>query len=410
MESCDLTPLVAYDEALQQLVAAVRPVTGVRDAELRLVRGAVLAEDIIAPINVPGCAVSSMDGYAVNCKDISVEGETRLPVSQRIPAGHPAAPLDFGSAARLFTGAPIPTGADAVVMQEQVIADGDFAIFSAQPTPGANIRPVGNDIVQGATILRAGHRLRAQDLGLAASVGLCTLPVRKPLRVGIFFTGDELVESGQRIEPYQIFDSNRYTLNAFLETLGCEIVDLGIVGDTREATLDAMRRSASLADLVITSGGVSVGDEDHVRIAIETLGELRLWRLGIKPGKPLAFGRIDGTHFVGLPGNPVSVFVTFCLFVCPLIRLMQGRHWEKPLPFEVEAGFDWPRPDSRREFLRARLVAVAEGRVVAEIFPKQDSGILTSTVWADGLIEVPENYRIKRGDRVKYLAFSQFVD
>ena len=408
MDSCDTTPLLAYDEALERLTAGVEPVGKIVARELREALGAVLAESIESALDVPGCAMSAMDGYAISTADLAAYGRTRLPLSQRIPAGADALPLEPGSAARIFTGAPVPPGADAVVMQEQVEAGDDEISFGVRPASGSNIRPLGNDIRRGTTVLDAGRRLRAQDIGIAASIGLRKLPVYAPIRVGMFFTGDELVEPGEELSGGKIYDSNRYTLHGLLEAMGCEIVDLGLVGDTLEATRRAMRDAAARADLVVTSGGVSVGEEDHVRIALQQLGELRLWRLAIKPGKPLAYGRIDGTAFVGLPGNPVSVFATFCLFVCPLIRLLQGRVWQKPIALPVPADFDWPRPDSRREFLRARLARDGDGRTVAQIYPNQDSGVLTSTVWADGFVEIAENRTVRAGDTVDYLPFAQF--
>jgi molybdopterin molybdotransferase len=409
MDSCDNNPLLAYDAALERLTDGLESLGRIVESELRAALGAVLAADVESSIDVPGCAMSAMDGYAVNTADLAVEGSTRLPLTQRIPAGAAAEPLAPGSAARIFTGAPVPDGADAVIMQEQVEAGDGEIRFDARPASGSNVRPAGNDICRGTRILRRGQRLRAQDIGIAASVGLQSLPVYAPLRVGIFFTGDELVEPGQDLSGGKIYDSNRYTLHGLLTALGCEIVDLGLVGDTLDATRDAMRRAASRADLVITSGGVSVGEEDHVRIALEQLGELRLWRLAIKPGKPLAYGRIDGTPFLGLPGNPVSVFATFCLFVCPVIRILQGRDWQKPIALPVTADFDWPRPDSRREFLRARLARNGDGRTVVQIYPNQDSGVLTSTVWADGFVEIAENATVSSGDTVDYLPFAQFL-
>lgn len=409
MDSCDNNPLLAYDAALERLTDGLEPLGRIVESELRAALGAVLAADVESSIDVPGCAMSAMDGYAVNTADLAVDGSTRLPLTQRIPAGAAAEPLAPGSAARIFTGAPVPDGADAVIMQEQVEAGDGEIRFDARPASGSNVRPAGNDIRRGTRILRRGQRLRAQDIGIAASVGLQSLPVYAPLRVGIFFTGDELVEPGQDLSGGKIYDSNRYTLHGLLTALGCEIVDLGLVGDTLDATRDAMRRAASRADLVITSGGVSVGEEDHVRIALEQLGELRLWRLAIKPGKPLAYGRIDGTPFLGLPGNPVSVFATFCLFVCPVIRILQGRDWQKPIALPVTADFDWPRPDSRREFLRARLARNGDGRTVVQIYPNQDSGVLTSTVWADGFVEIAENATVSSGDTVDYLPFAQFL-
>ncbi|MCP3687076.1 MAG: molybdopterin molybdotransferase MoeA, partial [Gammaproteobacteria bacterium] len=251
---------------------------------------------------------------------------------------------------------------------------------------------------------------RPQDIGLAASVGLQQLPVFEKIRVGMFFTGDELVEPGETLTAGKIYDSNRYTLYGLVKALGCEIVDLGLVGDTLQATRQAMLNAASKADLVVTCGGVSVGEEDHVRIAMEALGELHMWRLRIKPGKPLAFGQIEQTAFIGLPGNPVSVFVTFCLFACPFIKAMQGRKWLKPQPLRVKAGFDWPRPDNRREFLRARLETSSSGERMVTIYPTQDSAVLTSTVWADGFVEVAEGQTVQAGELVDYLSFTQFLE
>jgi len=408
MNRCDTSPLLAYHEALEQLTSSVAALGKVVDKPLLQTQGAVLAESIESRIDVPGCAMSSMDGYAINTADLAASGETALPLSQRIAAGTAGVTLATGTAARIFTGAPIPDGADAVIMQEQVDADDHGIRFDSRPTSGNNIRPAGNDIRSGTLILHKGCRLRAQDIGLAASVGLQTLPVYEPLKVGMFFTGDELVEPGQKLGAGKIYDSNRYTLHGLLESMDCEIIDLGLVGDTLAATSEAMERASTQADLVVTTGGVSVGEEDHVRIAIEQLGELRLWRLAIKPGKPLAYGQINETAFIGLPGNPVSVFATFCLFVCPVIQILQGRTWHEPIALPVSADFDWPKPDSRREFLRARLALDANGQTVAQIYPNQDSGVLTSTVWADGFVEIAENQTVQAGEPVNYLPFAQF--
>ncbi len=408
MNRCDTSPLLAYDEALEQLTASVSPRGKTASKPLLQTLGAVLAQSIESQIDVPGCAMSAMDGYALNTADLAEHGTTILPLSQRITAGEAAVPLAPGTAARIFTGAPVPPGADAVIMQEQVEQQGRNIRFDSRPAGGDNVRPAGNDIRRGTTILSKRSRLRAQDIGLAASIGMQNLPVFTPIRVGVFFTGDELVEPGETLAPGKIYDSNRYTLHGLLEGMGCEVVDLGLIGDTLDATREAMRSAATQADLVVTTGGVSVGEEDHVRIAMEQLGELRLWRLAIKPGKPLAYGQINGTAFMGLPGNPVSVFATFCLFVCPVIQIMQGKEWHKPIALPVKADFDWPKPDSRREFLRARLTTDADQQARVQIYPNQDSGVLTSTVWADGFVEIAENQTVRAGEIVSYLPFAQF--
>ncbi len=412
MINCDppQVPLVSYDDALRSLLSQVSAIEAVENKPLLKALSRILAQSIQSSINVPPADNSAMDGYALNTADIAIEGKTSLAVSQRIAAGDTGQTLKPGTAARIFTGAPIPPGANAVIMQEQVEAIVDTIEFEVRPTEQQNIRPAGNDIKVDDQILDRGCLLRPQALGLAASVGLQSLPVYQKIRVGIFFTGDELVEPGKALAPGKIYDSNRYTLHGMLQKLGCDIVDLGLVGDTLEATKAAMLEATEKADLVVTCGGVSVGEEDHVRIAIEQLGDLHLWRLAIKPGKPLAFGKINQTPFIGLPGNPVSVFATFMLFVSPVIKTLQGRYWQKPTAIPVTAGFDWPKPDSRREFLRARLEQDEDLALVARIYPNQDSGVLTSTAWAQGFVEIAEGATVKMGDKVDYLPFSEFLD
>jgi len=412
MNKCDTPqiPLVSYDDALNSLLSQVSATQAVENKPLLETLSRILAQSIQSTINVPPADNSAMDGYAINTGDVAPAGTTRLTVSQRIAAGETGKALESGTAARIFTGAPIPKGANAVIMQEQVEAIAGVIEFKVRPTEQQNIRLAGNDIKVDDNILDQGCLLRPQALGLAASVGLQSLPVYQKIRVGIFFTGDELVEPGQTLAPGKIYDSNRYTLHGMLQKLGCEIVDLGLVGDTLEATKAAMLEATDKADLVVTCGGVSVGEEDHVRIALEQLGDLHLWRLAIKPGKPLAFGKINQTPFIGLPGNPVSVFATFMLFVSPVIKTMQGRHWQKPTAIPVTAGFDWPKPDSRREFLRARLEQDDSLGLVARIYPNQDSGVLTSTDWAHGFVEIGEGATTKIGDKVDYLPFSEFLD
>ena len=412
MNSCDppQVPLVSYDDALRSLLNKVSATEMVENKPLLEALSRILAQSIQSSINVPPADNSAMDGYAINTADIATAGTTKLRVSQRIAAGDTGQTLKAGTAARIFTGAPIPPGANAVIMQEQVEAIADTIEFKVRPSEQQNIRPAGNDIKIDDKILDQGCLLRPQALGLAASIGLQSLSVFQKIRVGIFFTGDELVEPGEVLAPGKIYDSNRYTLHGMLQKLGCDIVDLGLVGDTLEATKAAMLEATGKADLVVTCGGVSVGEEDHVRIAIEQLGDLHLWRLAIKPGKPLAFGKINQTPFIGLPGNPVSVFATFMLFVSPVIKTLQGRYWQKPTAIPVTAGFDWPKPDSRREFLRARLEQDEDLALVARIYPNQDSGVLTSTAWAQGFVEIAEGATVKTGDEINYLPFSEFLD
>jgi molybdopterin molybdotransferase len=412
MNSCDppQVPLVSYDDALRSLLNKVSATEMVENKPLLEALSRILAQSIQSSINVPPADNSAMDGYAINTADIATAGTTKLRVSQRIAAGDTGQTLKPGTAARIFTGAPIPPGANAVIMQEQVEAIADTIEFEVRPSEQQNIRLAGNDIKIDDKILDQGCLLRPQALGLAASIGLQSLPVFQKIRVGIFFTGDELVEPGEALAPGKIYDSNRYTLHGMLQKLGCDIVDLGLVGDTLDATKTAMLEATDKADLVVTCGGVSVGEEDHVRIAIEQLGDLHLWRLAIKPGKPLAFGKINQTPFIGLPGNPVSVFATFMLFVSPVIKTLQGRYWQKPTAIPVTAGFDWPKPDSRREFLRARLEQDEDLALVARIYPNQDSGVLTSTAWAQGFVEIAEGATVKTGDEVNYLPFSEFLD
>ncbi len=401
--------LIPYEDALDQLLARAQRIGETESVRLTEALGRVLAEDVSSAIDVPPAANSAMDGYAIRLDDVQPGGETRLRVTQRIPAGEVGEPIEPGTAARIFTGAPVPPNADAVIMQEQVCTDGDEMFFTAEVSAGQNIRAAGEDIRAGQVILEAGTRLRAQELGLAASVGRDRLQVCRRPRVGIFFTGDELVEPGKPLGPGQIHDSNRYTLTGLLQMLGCEIVDLGIVGDTLGQTLEALQKASARTDLVITSGGVSVGEEDYVRIALEQLGELDMWRIRIKPGKPLAFGFVGDTAFLGLPGNPVSVFATFCLFVAPFIKQLTGAREVLAEPFTVSAAFDWPKPDSRREFARARLIREADGGLAAELYPNQSSGVLMSTCWADGLVEIPEETSVKPGDPVRYYAFRDLI-
>lgn len=355
-----------------------------------------------------------MDGYALRCADVREAGVV-LPVSQRIAAGQVGQPLPPGTAARIFTGAPVPAGADAIVMQEHCLAqDGGGVRIDAVPVPGQWIRRRGEDVSSGSVVLPRGTRLTPQALGLAASIGVATLPVMRRARVALLSTGDELVMPGsvapEDMPPGAIYNSNRFTLRAMLEALGCEVADLGIVPDRLEATRDALRQAARGHDLLVTSGGVSMGEEDHLRAAVQAEGRLDLWQIAIKPGKPLAFGAVrDGQAgealFLGLPGNPVSSFVTFALIVRPVLLRLMGARDLTPRAIALRADFDWPQPDPRREFLRVRL-NTAGG---LDLFPNQSSGVLTSAVWADGLVDNPSAKSIKCGDMVTYLPLSELL-
>ncbi len=406
--------LLPFDEALVSLLAQASPAAGDERIDIAAAGGRVLAADIRSALDVPPRDNTQMDGYAVRRADLlqaTPDRPVRLPVTQRIAAGHVGRPLAAGEAARIFTGGLIPEGADAIVMQEMAAVEGDTVSFAHCPAPGEWIRRAGEDIRSGSVILAAGVRLTAQATGLAASVGLASLPVRRPVRVGCFFTGDELAMPGEPLRPGAIYNSNRYVLGALIRAMGCELVDLGNVPDTLAATRDALRRAAQGNDLIVTSGGVSVGEEDHVKPAVEAEGELRMWQIAIKPGKPLAYGRVRRgaaagfAHFIGLPGNPVSSFVTFLLLVRPFLQRLQGITEVAPRALSMRADFDWPKPDRRREFLRARINA--NGGL--DLFPNQSSAVLTSTVWADGLIDNPPQHPIARGDVVHFLPFSELT-
>lgn len=404
--------MLSADEALSFLLARVRPANETEQIATADALGRVLAERLSSVVNVPPLDNSAMDGYAVRIADL-INASTRLRVTQRIPAGTVGQPLEAGQAARIFTGAPVPAGCDAVVMQEYCGVEGDTVTVRKPPKIGENIRRSGEDIAAGAEILPAGIRLRPQEMGLAASVGIATLRVYRKLKVATFFTGDEIVMPGEPLKPGQIYNSNRFVMTGLLQALGCEVVDLGIVPDDFAATVKVLEAAAAGADLIITSGGVSVGEEDHVKAAVEAVGKLDLWKIAIKPGKPLAFGEVGDVRkvpFIGLPGNPVSAFVTFCLFVRPFILRSQGIATTAPQAFSLKADFDWLKPDKRREFLRARLHTTENGEVGVQLYPNQGSGVLTSTAWADGLVEVPEGSPIHRGKTVKFLPFSGLLN
>ena len=405
-------PMLSVQEALDFLLKGARPVSDTESVSTLDALGRVLAQDQASQLNVPPMDNTQMDGYAVRSTDC-MSGNASLSVSQRIPAGHVGQPLQPGTAARIFTGALIPEGADAVVMQEQCQFDEASGKVTVNHVPksGEWIRRAGEDIRSQSTILTAGTRLRAQELGLAASVGLAALPVLRRLRVAVFFTGDELTMPSEALKPGAIYNSNRFMLRGLLQHLGCDITDLGNVPDTLEATRQALRQAASGHDLIVTSGGVSVGEEDHIKPAVEAEGKLNLWQIAIKPGKPLAFGEVNRTDstgtafFVGLPGNPVSSFVTFLKFVRPFILALQGAQTTPPRHYAMRADFNWPKPDRRNEFLRVRI----NDQHGLDLFSNQSSGVLTSTVWGDGLIDNPPGQAIAAGDTVHFLPFSELL-
>jgi molybdopterin molybdotransferase len=400
-------PMLSVREALDFLLAAARAVPETELVSTLDANGRVLAEDVTSALDVPSADNTQMDGYAVRAAECA-SGCATLKVAQRIPAGQVGMPLLPGTAARIFTGALIPEGADAVVMQEQCEAEGDSVMVRHAPRPGEWIRRTGEDITAGSVILPAGTRLRAQELGLAASVGLARLPVRRRLRVAVFFTGDELAMPGEPLKPGSIYNSNRFTLRGLLENVGCEITDFGIVPDSLDATRTTLRDAAREHELIITSGGVSVGEEDHIKPAVEAEGRINMWQIAVKPGKPLAFGEVrrDGgaAFFLGLPGNPVSSFITFLLFVRPFLLRLQGVSGPvEPRAYPMRADFDWPKADRRNEFLRARVNA--QGGL--DLFPNQGSGVLTSTVWGEGLVDNPPNHSIVSGETVRFIPFAE---
>jgi len=429
--------MLATADALAILLDAARPIDGIETLPTLDALNRVLAADVTSPLDVPPMNTSAMDGYAVRLADLA--HGSRLPVSQRIPAGHAPAPLESGTAARIFTGATVPLGADAVVMQEQTEAAGDEVTIVHRPQTGEWITAQGADIRQGSVILPAGTRLTPQALGLVASVGCARLAVRRRVKVAVFFTGDELTMPGEPLKPGAIYNSNRFTLRGLLEKLGCEVTDYGIVADRLEATRATLREAARAHDLILTCGGVSVGEEDHVKPAVEAEGRLSMWQIAMKPGKPLAFGAVrraagaDGaasagaeasssaasvssvasatptaaeTFFIGLPGNPVSSFATFLLFVRPFVLRLAGVQAVAPRALSLRADFTQAKADRRNEFLRARVNAAGG----LDLFPNQSSAVLTSTVWGDGLIDNPPNHAISAGETVRFIPFSELLN
>ncbi|MFB1017791.1 MAG: molybdopterin molybdotransferase MoeA [Burkholderiaceae bacterium] len=412
-------PLKSLDDALLELLANASPLTSVEDVLLQLADGRVLGNDVVAQLDVPGFDNSSVDGYALNIADTSTALREGLPQSARIPAGHFSGNLAGGTVARIFTGAPIPVNANAVVMQEDCLVSpqpgGDVVRLTQAPTPGQNIRMRGEDIANGQVVVHKGTRLTPAHLGLLASIGQAHVSVLKPLRVALLSTGDELVMPGavaaDALPPGAIFSSNGFFLSTLLTRLGAHVTELAIVADTLADTQAALQHAANDHDLIVSTGGVSVGEEDHVKPAVQSLGSLDLWALAIKPGKPFAYGRINRlnaascAHFVGLPGNPVSSFVTFVVLVRPFIDRLLGVSHAGVHALPMTAHFDWPKPDKRREFLRVKRNTLGG----LDLYPNQSSGVLTSVSWADGFVDNPPSQSISRDDTVSFWPMSQCI-
>lgn len=407
--------MLTAQQALDHLLSNAKAVGESETVSMQAALGRVLAENVNSLVDVPPLDNTSMDGFAVRTADTQSPGSI-LKIAQRIPAGSMGTQLEPGTAARIFTGAPVPPGADAVVMQEDcAIPDGssDQVQVNIAPTSGQWIRRRGEDLTAGKVALTAGTFLRPQELGVAASAGLTHLNVKRKVRVAAFFTGDELSLPGEPLKPGGIYNSNRDTLLACIKSLGCDATDYGIVPDSLEVTKETLRKASKDHDLIITSGGVSVGEEDHIKPAVRAEGRLDLWQIAIKPGKPLAFGAVrkssenqDGeTWFIGLPGNPVSSFVTFLLFVRPFILRLQGRDAGAPQSYPMRADFDWLKGDRRNEFLRVKINA--QGGL--DLFPNQSSGVLTSASWGDGLLDCPPGHTFKAGELVKYIPFNALL-
>ena len=411
--------MLTAQQALDHLLSHAKPVNETETLSMQVALGRVLAESVNSLVDVPPLDNTSMDGYAVRIVDTQTPGNI-LKIAQRIPAGSMGIQLEPGTAARIFTGAPVPLGADAVVMQEDcAIPDRstDQVQVNIAPTSGQWIRKRGEDLPGGKTALTAGTFLRPQELGVAASAGLTHLNVKRKVKVAAFFTGDELSLPGEPLKPGGIYNSNRDTLLACIKSLGCDATDFGIVPDSLDATRETLRKASKEHDLIITSGGVSVGEEDHIKPAVTAEGRLDLWQIAIKPGKPLAFGAVRKsddskggvaeaeTWFIGLPGNPVSSFVTFLLFVRPFILKLQGRDVNPPQAYPMRADFDWLKADRRNEFLRVKINA--QGGL--DLFPNQSSGVLTSASWGDGLVDCPPGQTFKAGDMVKYIPFNALL-
>jgi molybdopterin molybdotransferase len=405
-------PMMSVDEAVGIIAARVAPVQDIETVALTEADGRILARDILATLPLPPFTNSAVDGYAVRSGDLPLRGEQAFPVTGRVQAGASAqAPIKPGHAMRIFTGAPMPQGADTVFMQEDVRLDGDGrVVLPAGLKPGANVRPAGEDIAVGFSALVSGQRLRPQDVALAAAFGLTEVDVRRRIRVAVFSTGNELVSPGSRRAAAQLFDSNRFMLMAMLARLGCEISDLGILRDDRASLADGLKRVAGTHDLLLTTGGVSTGEEDHVKASVESVGTLVLWRMAIKPGRPVAMGIIDGTPLIGLPGNPVASFVTFVHVVRPTVLALAGATQQPLVPMPVRAAFTYKKKIARREYVRVSLRKAPDGVLEVAKFPREGAGLLSSLVDTDGLVELGEEItQVEPGQTVGFLSYASLM-
>ncbi|MBU2145478.1 MAG: molybdopterin molybdotransferase MoeA [Alphaproteobacteria bacterium] len=406
-------PMMSVYDAAALITARLGPVAETETVGLAEADGRVLAADLVAALPLPPFTNSAVDGYGVRASDLPQAGEVTLAVRGRIQAGGSAAePVPPGHAVRIFTGAPMPSTADTVFMQEDVRLNETAATVTlpAGLKKGANVRPAGEDIPDGATVLKAGHRMRPQDIGLAAALGMTQLDVRRRVRVAVFSTGNEIVAPGEPRKTEQLFDSNRFMLMAMLARLGCQVTDLGILADDHRQIAAALEAAAAANDLILTSGGVSTGEADHVKSAVESVGSLIFWRVAIKPGRPVAMGVIRGAAFIGLPGNPVASFVTFANLARPAILAMAGTKPARTIATPVRAAFSYRKKEGRREYVRATVAAGADGTLEARKFPREGAGLLSSLVDTDGLIELDEaTLTVEPGQVVAFLPYSSLM-
>jgi molybdopterin molybdotransferase len=403
-------PLMSVGEAQALILERLQPVVGTERVPLVAADGRVLAEDIVAPVDLPPFDNSAVDGYAVRFADLAPEGETVLPVSGRVAAGATPGEAPPRHAVRIFTGAPMPAGLDTVFMQEDVRLEGDRAILPSGLKAGANRRLAGEDVARDAMALPLGRRLSPRDLALLSGLGIAEALVREPLKVAVFSTGDEIVSPGEPLRAAGVYDANRFMLVALLQRLGCAVTNLGILPDRRAAVAEALAGAAGSHDLLMTSGGVSTGEEDHVKAAVDAAGALTFWRLGIKPGRPVAMGVVQGKPFIGLPGNPVAVFITFVHVARALVARLSGETFLVPEPLPVEAGFSYRKKEGRREYVRVRLVRDGSGRVVAQKYPREGAGVITSLTETDGLLELSEETtQVEAGATVGFLPYGMLV-